>query len=1194
MTSGSSGRTTVTVAARGAADFRTIGAAVEAAPLGALILVAAGDYVEKLTISRDVEINAQRDPGSVRLVFPSGPVTITAGAVVLRGLNLWQGELSQSGLGRLVGRSADDEPAPAQMVNPTAGAVHVRGGQVRIDGCSISARTGLGVGVFGQGTSLEISNTRFWRVTGGMCVLNGAQAFLDACEFSEWALDALWVSRPGSRLEVRHSAFRTGTGQGAFIDFGGTAIIEDNEFEEMGAGIFVDRADTEALIARNRISRCTRMAVGITGGARAALEGNVVSGSTIGLQVMGAGSAIEAVDDSFADNEVSVGLVEGARALVSRATIRGGERGVVVGGTGSHLELRDSVVSAAGEAAAKARAGGSLQMEGGELRDSKFGLLAESAGTVVNLRAVEVSGNSGPGISIGAGVNGTVESCDIHDNAFPGVVAVGGTARVFDNRVHDNRSNGIAIRDKGDGLLEGNEVWANDLPAITVVGRGTHGRVRDNNVHDNLQQGIFVFDGASAEVVGNQAVANIGPAIAASDAGTTAVIERNRVSGGGTTGIWLADGATAQILGNQVDGTAAAGIFISSQAHAEVTDNAVTGAPIGIFVDRAGGSFVGNRLRGNFAGSWCLRSPVGVTLDGNDDEALDVPAWAAAELDPALYPIFAFRIGLELGIPPRDVAALGSAMSLPALARRLGSEEVVGWSEIVRAHLATERHGSASAQELLAGASPDEAAIRAGLRAHLELAALATGTRPSRPTMIPGVVEVLSVQGPEQVGVPLASPAGLGAVDDLFERGERNARDLLRVTPFVLDGLHVFAIEGSYSGSAALLHLAEWCPEVIGSYGTLVLAGDAENLVAIPVEDTSIIYALPSIVGIAAGGWAKAAWKLRPVVVWLSHDRSDLIEIDVRPDESIARVNAPANLAALLGRLPEPTDRLPLGWEGDGGLSHEEATRLLPIVRLELLARMGDDLAALPVLSPRVLVDVATVVRPLPPDRWPAAIHDHFDAIALEREELDRLSGGAPYSEVKRHLWIQLDRTDGAGSGGIKRPVAGLTASIVFHGSGARKRFVARTLVPRWGVTEADLWAAAEANMLDGELVATNPAGPVVRYGMADHECEAIGLVLHRLPGACPNGYLVGIVHKGAAYAIPLADRESIRSTGSFGSFIADMYPRAAAFHDELSSEVFWLHPDGTIETLFDALGAMPASPPAQFRELAARLGALD
>ena len=486
---------------------------------------------------------------------------------------------------------------------------------------------------------------------------------------------------------------------------------------------------------------------------------------------------------------------------------------------------------------------------------------------------------------------------------------------MLENRIHDNRSNGIAVRDGADAVVEGNEVWGNLLPAITVVGARTKGRVRDNTVRDNTGQGIYVYQGAEAVVSNNRMSDNVAAAITVSDKGSTATVLRNRIERGNGAGIWVADGAKATLEGNEVSGPSAPGILVNDGAIVEAIDNVVEGATCGVLISAGGGVFTRNRLVGNTAGSWCVVNPTRFENDGNDEEVLAVPAWTVSVLDPAKYSMFALMVGLEFGVDPRRVDELGSALALRDLAARLDAEPIPAWSTLVHQHIEAERAAQRATRQVADPAAIDAGVVRDHLVAHLETADRVSDARPRRASPIPGVLETLSVRGPSGSGTPLTAWEGVGALDELFDLGEQHVRAGLRVSDLpraVLDA-SAFVIEGPYSGSAALMHLAEWCPQVLGSYGALVIAGNAERLIVVPVEDSSIIYSLPGLVGGAAGTWLAATWKLRPVLAWLSPDRVDMFEIEFGPDDAVTTVRSPADLAMLLARLPEPLERIPAG-----------------------------------------------------------------------------------------------------------------------------------------------------------------------------------------------------------------------------------------------------------------------------------------
>ena len=392
-------------------------------------------------------------------------------------------------------------------------------------------------------------------------------------------------------------------------------------------------------------------------------------------------------------------MSDGAQVTADHLEITGSRVGVVGATRGTTLTLTDCRIAASTEFGVKVGGGASLVVERGVLVGNKLGLFAGEGGTEVTVRGATVHGQAGPGISIGIGARGTIESSDVYENDYPGIATVGGTVHVLENRVHDNRSNGIAVRDGADAVVEGNEVWGNLLPAITVVGARTKARVRDNTVRDNTGQGIYVYQCAEAVISDNRLADNGGAAITVSDKGSTATVLRNRVERGQGAGIWVADAAKATLEANEVRGPAGPGILVNNRAIVEAVDNVVEGATCGVLVNAAGGVFTRNRLLGNAAGSWLLIDQTRFEKDGDDEDALPVPAWTVAHLDPAKYPAFAYRVGLEVGVEPRRVGELASALALLDLATRLDAQPPAAWSTLIHEHVEAERlaHGGASA-----------------------------------------------------------------------------------------------------------------------------------------------------------------------------------------------------------------------------------------------------------------------------------------------------------------------------------------------------------------------------------------------------------------------------------------------------------------------------------------------------------------
>jgi parallel beta-helix repeat protein len=194
--------------------YPTIRDAVEVAPDGSVISVAAGEYRETLRLTgRRLKIMAAGEPGSVTVDATRLPDSV----VFARGCDLV--------LHGLVLRGGD------------AAAVAADGGQIVLERCEVSAGYAAGVTVTG-GATLEATDLK---VTGGQygIVVEDAGGTVDKCEITGIADDAVIV-RLGADPTIRNSTI-TGCGfRGIYVYQGGRPTIERCDISRTGdAGISV-------------------------------------------------------------------------------------------------------------------------------------------------------------------------------------------------------------------------------------------------------------------------------------------------------------------------------------------------------------------------------------------------------------------------------------------------------------------------------------------------------------------------------------------------------------------------------------------------------------------------------------------------------------------------------------------------------------------------------------------------------------------------------------------------------------------------------------------------------------------------------------------------------------------------------------------------------------------------------------------
>jgi hypothetical protein len=273
----------------------------------------------------------------------------------------------------------------------------------------------------------------------------------------------------------------------------------------------------------------------------------------------------------------------------------------------------------------------------------------------------------------------------------------------------------------------------------------------------------------------------------------------------------------------------------------------------------------------------------------------------------------------------------------------------------------------------------------------------------------------------------------------------------------------------------------------------------------------------------------------------------------------------PANDARLAAILSEP------------GLSAAEAARLLAIIRA-VVDELVDRGLILPELTPRSLVDLARLCHGKPADDWQRLIAEELGQSGNQAAELDRLTAG-PWVDAAKHLWAFLHPQTWqppAGSGLVpiqEEVLPGVFWRPVLHSSGPRARPLLRHMLEAWEVGTESVRAQASRIVLAYEHVVEpwpDPGSPLRIIRTRDREAEWLGLLLHRLPDACPAGHVVAIPFRSGAIHLPLDAPDLLAVLPRFASLAAGAFREASQYNDQLCRSLFWLQPDGTPLELFD------------------------
>ena len=568
-------------------------------------------------------------------------------------------------------------------------------------------------------------------------------------------------------------------------------------------------------------------------------------------------------------------------------------------------------------------------------------------------------------------------------------------------------------------------------------------------------------------------------------------------------------------------------------------------------------------------------------------ELLPVPGWAQGVLGDQAYTRFAGCVSATSGIHPTEVALVGSAYSLPALALQCRAESLDEWPALVGTHLDAIAADADAANRIARSAGVDPAAAREHLVTWLDAPEALTTDGVARPIGTTGLVEILGVHASDHA-VPMSvdAAAAAGETDELMALGREAVRRALVVETQAIAFLSGDArrVTADPSPTAAVPHLQAWLPDIVGSHGALVSVGSADHLLVLPIRDASAVLDVPRLLGLAVGSTVHAPWAIPPTVFWLAPDRLETLRAVVT-DGVYTGVTMTADLTDLVARLPAEPAQLPPGLEPI--LGPDGARRFYGLLHAEVVERLGSHAADLVELTAIGLRGFALACQGLPPVEWQAVIGRHLDEASAPRRELDRLTLTSDYADVAPALRIGVARHELAGSN-LAIDVGGGIAAYPRLSVEGRYRRVTHPMLARWDVTSERCHADAAANTAGDPHLVDEPMYPdnvsARQLYARTVELEAAGLFLHlRHPGT-RRGFVVSITHGSRAHYLRLDDPGAGAMIPVFARVIAGMYEEADKAADAHSPWLLWLTPDGRTIELFDTREPVPPAnrlPPA-------------
>lgn len=200
-------------------------------------------------------------------------------------------------------------------------------------------------------------------------------------------------------------------------------------------------------------------------------------------------------------------------------------------------------------------------------------VITGGAGSITNMTLRYVGSASGRNVLEITGGNWLLEGNDLRNTISTVIFIKGGSPRFRRNRIHDSPWNGFNIKSSGSIVIESNEIFALDNPAIWIGG-SSRVTVRNNTIYGIPANGIFVGDEATATITNNDITGTEKPAIWVG--GTSfSTVTGNRIHHLPSNGIYIGESARGTFENNDVYFTEKPGIWVGGDAEPRVIGNRI-------------------------------------------------------------------------------------------------------------------------------------------------------------------------------------------------------------------------------------------------------------------------------------------------------------------------------------------------------------------------------------------------------------------------------------------------------------------------------------------------------------------------------------------------------------------------------------------------------------------------------------------
>ncbi|HUZ24178.1 MAG TPA: right-handed parallel beta-helix repeat-containing protein [Streptosporangiaceae bacterium] len=504
---------TITVSPDNQAGHQSIGAALAAAPDGAIIIVQPGRYAESLVLRRAVTIAASESPGSVVVDAPAGAaVMMISGSVTLR---------------QLVLRGRD----------PATAVTDVAGGSLTLDQCEVTATARAAIEVHGSGATVLMRSGRVRNSAGlGVVITDGASGTFERAVIEHVGSDGVTISSGAdpafrectisdvqgigvatadnargvvqgceiTRISGAAVAFRECSSTrmtsawihdtydvGVLVASAARPVLEDCEIRDTGSHGMVLTGEADPVVRRCSITRTGGEGISLVGRSRGAFTDCTVADTAAAGVLVG-----EASDPMFSKcrfrgtAKAALIVTDAAAGTFDRVDVRGtGQHGIEIRSAANPLFRQATVTGCRGHGLTVLEDGRG-RIEDSVVEGAEAAGIRTATGGYPDVRGTRFVGSAAAGVLVAARGRGVLRECEIVGAGTDGVVVEdGGDISVSRTLVHESRGAGVVLAEGAQGRLTACEIAANEGDGIMVASSQSV-VLRDCTVRDNRGAGL--------------------------------------------------------------------------------------------------------------------------------------------------------------------------------------------------------------------------------------------------------------------------------------------------------------------------------------------------------------------------------------------------------------------------------------------------------------------------------------------------------------------------------------------------------------------------------------------------------------------------------------------------------------------------------------------------------------------------------